>query len=341
MSMSAIKESDFCWKRCRVWKPKCKAPSLLKLCRDVVIRNMGLRRVWKARKELPLPRNLIKLLTSNFSFREFELQGIDLSRDMRIHCIYPTRSLLDNSKVLLKCINIKSCDSASLCHLLQKWTDVSHKNIMRVLLWFKEGDSVGVVLEPFPKSLHELVHDYRKTGIKLPEWLLWKMLHQICDVLLYLQRKQIVHPEISSKTLSLTRTGDILLHNLLIYTPSETELNVCVDAKDSFYGIYVAPERIKGQRYSPKQDSWSLGCVAYELVYLGPAFHLGPGENIFKVLNNIVNGVAPPRLAEADYYSPDAVNLILSCLMPDPRLRPTIEDLFYLTSSLMRSTKLC
>ena len=167
------------------------------------------------------------------------------------------------------------------------------------------------------------------------------MLHQICDVLLYLQRKQIVHPEISSKTLSLTRTGDILLHNLLIYTPSETELNVCVDAKDSFFGIYVAPERIKGQRYSPKQDSWSLGCVAYELVYLGPAFHLGPGENIFKVLNNIVNGVAPPRLAEADYYSPDAANLILSCLMPDPRLRPTIEDLFCLTSSLMRSTKLC
>lgn len=341
MSMTSVNlmASDQQWKRRKVWKPKSKTPSLLKLCRAVIIQNIGLHRVWRARQEMPLPRNLINFLTSNFSFGEFEVQSIDLSRDMRIHCIYPTRSLLDNSKVLLKCINVKSCDSGSMSRLLQKWTEISHKNIMRVLLWFKERDIVGVVLEPLPKSLYELVRDYRRTGIRVSEWLLWKMLHQICDALLYLQRRQIVHAEIQSKTLSLTNTGDILLHNLLIYTPSETELNVCVDAKDSFYGIYVAPERIKGQRYSHKQDSWSLGCVAYELANLEPAFHLGPGENIFEALNNIVNGMQPPRLTEADYYSPDVVNLIVSCLMPDSRMRPTIEDMFHFTKERMRSTR--
>lgn len=338
--MSSVIESDLQWKRQKIWKPKSKTPSLRKLCRAVIIKSTGLQRLKKARKDLPLPRNLIDFLTSEFSFQEFEVQSHNLSRDMRIHCIYPTRSLLDDSKVMLKCLSVKSRDSASISRLLEKWTAINHKNIMRVLLWFKEQETVGVVLEPFPRSLYELVQDYRKTGVKVSEWLLWKMLHQICDALLYLQRRQIVHAEIQSKTLSLTNTGNILLHNLLIYTPSKLELNVCLDVKNSFYGIYVAPERIKGQSYSHKQDSWALGCVAYELVYLEPAFHLGPGENIFEVLNNIVNGVPPPRLAEADYYSPDVANLIAACLMPQSRLRPSIEDVFYIAKERKRSTRL-
>ncbi|XP_078352168.1 serine/threonine-protein kinase Nek7-like [Oculina patagonica] len=338
--MSSKTEADEQWKRRKVWRPKPKTPSLSKLCRAVIIKNTGLHRLRKARKDLPLPRNLIDFLTSDFSFREFEVQSLNLPRDMRIHCIYPTRSLLDNSKVLLKCINVKACNSTSVSRLLDKWAEISHKNIMQVLLWFRDRETVGVVLEPFPKSLYELVHEYRRTGVKFSEWLLWKMLNQICDALWYLQRRKIVHTEIQSKTLSLSNTGDILLHNLLIYTPSETELNVCLDGKDSFYGIYVAPERIRGQRHSNKQDSWSLGCVAFELMYLEPAFPLRQGENIFETLNNIVNGVPPARLTEAEsLYSSDIGNLIVSCLMPEPRLRPTIEDIFYITKERMRLTR--
>lgn len=338
--MSSITEVDVQWKRRKVWRPKPKTPSLRKLCRAVIIKNTGLHRLRKARKDLPLPRNLIDFLTSDFSFREFEVQSLNLPRDMRIHCIYPTRSLLDDSKVLLKCINVKACNSTSVSRLLDKWAEISHKNIMQVLLWFRDRETVGVVLEPLPKSLYELVHEYRRAGVKFSEWLLWKMLNQICDALWYLQRRKIVHTEIQTKTLSLSNTGDILLHNLLIYTPSETELNVCVDGKDSFYGIYVAPERIRGQRHSNKQDSWSLGCVVFELVYLEPAFPLRQGENIFETLNNIVNGVPPARLTEADsLYSSDVGNLIVSCLMPEPRLRPTIEDIFYITKERMRLTR--
>lgn len=340
LSMSSvITEAELQWKRRKVCKPKPKlTPSLRKLCRAVIIKNTGLQRLRMARKDLPLPRKLIDFLTSDFSFREFEVQSLNLSRDMRVHCIYPTRSLLDDSKVLLKCINAKTFNSTSMSRLLEKWAEISHKNIMRVLLWFRDQETVGVVLEPFPRSLYELVHEYRNAGVKFSEWLLWKILHQICDALWYLQRRQIVHTEVQSKTLSLSSTGDILLHNLLIYTPSETELNVCVDA-DSFYGVYVAPERIRGQRYSTKQDSWSLGCVAYELVFLEPAFHLHPGENIFESLNDIVNGVPPARLTEADNLYSQVGCLIVSCLIPEPRLRPAIEDLFYFTKKRMLSTR--
>lgn len=337
--MSSRIESDLQWKKRKIWKPKS-TPTLQQLCRAVIIKSTGLQRLRRARKDLPLPRNLIDFVTSGFSFHEFEEESLDLSRDMQVHCLYPSRSLLDDSKVLLKCVNVKSRNSVSVSRLLEKWTEINHKNIMRVLLWFKEQETVGIVLEPFPKSLYELVEDYRKTGVKVSEWLLWKIIHQVCDALLYLQRRQIVHAEIESKKLSLTNTGDVLLHNILIYTPSETEMNVCVDAEHSFYGIYVAPERIRGQRYSPKHDSWSLGCVAYELAYLEPAFPLRPRNNVFEALNNIVNGVPPPRLADADFYSPDIVNLIVSCLMPEPRLRPTIKDVFHFTKERLNSTRL-
>ena len=317
-----------------------KLTSLRKLCRAVIIRNTGLHRLRRACKDLPLPRNLIDFLTSDFSFREFEVQSLNLPRDMRIHCIYPTRSLLDNSKVLLKWINAKACNATTVSRLLEKWTEINHKNIMRVLLWFREQETIGVVLEPFPKSLYELVQEYRKAGVKFSEWLLWKMLHQICDVLWYLQRRQMLHPEIQTKTLSLSTTGDILLHNLLIYTPSETELNVCVDGKESFYGIYVAPERIRGQKHSNKEDSWSLGCVTYELAFLEPAFPLHQGKNLFETLNNVVNGVPPARLQEAEnLYSPDLGILIMSCLIPEPRLGPSIQDIFCFTKERMHSAK--
>lgn len=340
--MSSGTEAELQWKssKPKMWISKPQTTSLRKLCRAVIIRNTGLHRLQRARKDLSLPRNLIDFLTSDFSFREFEVQSFNIPRDMRIHCIYPTRSLLDDSKVLLKCINAKACNSTTVSRLLDKWTGINHKNIMKVLLWFSEQETVGVVLEPFPKSLYELVQEYRKAGVKFSEWLLWKMLYQICDVLWYLQKRQMVHAEIQSKTLSLSNTGDILLHNLLIYTPSETELNACVDGKDSFYGIYVAPERIRGQKHSHKQDSWSLGCVAYELAFLEPAFPLHQGENIFETLNNVVNGVRPARLQEAEnLYSPDLGYFIMSCLIPDPRLRPTIQDVFYFTKERLHSTK--
>lgn len=339
IDMGSVIESERHRKRRKICKQKYETTSLRKLCRAVIIKSMGLLRLGRARKDLPLPRNLIYFLTSAFSFGEFEVQSDNLSRDMQIHCFYPTRSLLDDSKVVLKCINTRSSSVTSLSHTLKTWADVNHKNIMGVLLRFTEKDTIGIVLEPFPKSLHDLIHDYRKVGIRVSERLLWKMIHQISDALLYLQREQIVHPEIQPKTLSLTNTGDILMHNLLVYTPSETELNVCIDLKESFSGIYVAPERIKGQGYSPKQDSWSLGCVAYELAYLEPAFGLVEGESLFETLNNIVNGVSPSRLAEADSYSSDLAYLIVSCLMHDPRLRPSIQEVFDFTKERMKSTR--
>ena len=327
-------------KRRKISKQKSDPTSLCKLCRAVIIKNMGLVRLRRARKELSLPRTIYNFLSSASSFAEFEIQSGNLSRDMRIHRFYPTRSLLDNSEVVLKCIDVKSTSvSRSLLSTVKTWTEVNHRNIMKVLLCFTEKDTVGIVLEPFPKSLHQLIQDYRKDGVKLCERLLWKMIYQISDGLLYLQRRKIVPPDIETRTLSLTNNGDILLHNLLVYTPSETELNVCVDISGSFSGIFVAPERIKGQRYSTNQDSWSLGCVVYELMHLEPAFSLSKGDSMFEVLRNIVNGVLPRKLYEVDCYSSDVVALVVSCLMKEPRRRPTTESVFDFAKEQLKLTR--
>lgn len=327
-------------KRRKISKQKSETTSLCKLCRTVIIKNMGLVRLRRARKELSLPRTIYYFLRSASSFAEFEIQSDNLSRDMRVHRFYPTRSLLDNSKVVLKYIDVKSASaSRSLLRTVKTWTEVDHRNIMKVLLCFTEKDTVGIVLEPFPKSLHQLIRDYHKDGVKLCERLLWKIIYQICDGLLYLQRRKIVPPDIETRTLSLTNKGDILLHNLLVYTPSETELNVCVDVSGSFSGIFVAPERIKGQSYSTNQDSWSLGCVVYELMHLEPAFSLSKGESMFEVLRNIVNGVLPPKLYEVDCYSSDVVSLVVSCLRKEPRLRPTTQSVFDFAKEQLRSTR--
>ena len=334
-----ITPANFRWETRRHSKKKPQIPTLQKLARSVILKCVRLRGIRKAQKELPLPSNLVDYITTAFSLDDFEVQNCNLSRVKRIHCLYPTRFLTDGSNVILKCIHLKSQDISGIARLVEIWSRVEHKHITKVLAWFKDREAVGVVFNPIPKTLHELVNGYRKVKLQVPEWFVWKMLYQTSDALLYLQKRQIVHTELKSKTISITCSGDILLHNILMYTPSELELNVCIDVKDSFYGIYVAPERIQGRGYSPKQDSWALGCIAYEMTYLEPAFCLQPGETVFKMLNKIVNGVSPPRLEEMCGYSPDLMNLMISCFMPEPRLRPTVKDIQHIAKERFKATK--
>lgn len=50
--------------------------------------------------------------------------------------------------------------------------------------------------------------------------------------------------------------------------------------------FYMAPQLLKGQKYSSKCDVWSVGVIYYELLY---GTHPWKGTNIHHLISNIQN----------------------------------------------------
>ncbi|KAI9823149.1 MAG: MAP kinase kinase (MEK) [Thelocarpon impressellum] len=108
---------------------------------------------------------------------------------------------------------------------------------------------------------------------------------------------------------------------------------------DTFVGTstYMAPERIQGAKYSVKSDVWSVGLTLMELAIgrfpfdssetaAGDRASAGP-TGILDLLQQIVHEPAP-TLPKSDAFPPILEDLIQKCLLKDPNLRPTPQELF-------------
>ncbi|AAS52903.1 AER222Cp [Eremothecium gossypii ATCC 10895] len=84
---------------------------------------------------------------------------------------------------------------------------------------------------------------------------------------------------------------------------------------------YMSPEVLMDQPYSPLSDIWSLGCVIYELCALRVPF---PARNFMELQRMIQRADVQPL---PDYYSKELQQLVISCINPNEKLRPSAFDL--------------
>ncbi|KAH0566516.1 hypothetical protein GP486_000097 [Trichoglossum hirsutum] len=108
---------------------------------------------------------------------------------------------------------------------------------------------------------------------------------------------------------------------------------------DTFVGTstYMAPERIQGAKYSVKSDVWSVALTLMELAIgrfpfdandstAGNRASAGP-MGILDLLQQIVHEPAP-KLPKSDAFPSILEEMIEKCLVKDPDLRPTPQQLF-------------
>ncbi|KAI9780686.1 MAG: MAP kinase kinase (MEK) [Geoglossum umbratile] len=108
---------------------------------------------------------------------------------------------------------------------------------------------------------------------------------------------------------------------------------------DTFVGTstYMAPERIQGAKYSVKSDVWSVALTLMELAIgrfpfdandstAGDRASAGP-MGILDLLQQIVHEPAP-KLPKSDAFPSILEEMIEKCLVKDPGLRPTPQQLF-------------
>jgi len=155
---------------------------------------------------------------------------------------------------------------------------------------------------------------------------------QIAMGLQYLHSKQILHRDLKTQNIFLTKANLIKIGDLGIAKVLDTNtMNETLPAS-TLIGTpyYMSPEIFQNIPYSYKSDMWSFGCCIYELLTLRHAFHA-------KDMNSLVYAVMkkdPPTVPNG-LYSPTLVDLAKRLLCRDPILRPSPQQ--YLKHGFIKS----
>jgi hypothetical protein len=303
--------------------------SLQHLCRKIIIvyimKSVGLFNVHKACARLPIPKIIVNYLTNSSSKDEhFDIR----TWGSLVELGYSGKCLLYGELVTLKCIDLRRKLGrlrTEAIRFKEKWMSVEHENISKAIVCFEAKDIMGAIFEPCSPSIKDIVTQYCDMNERIAEENIWKVLNQLCSALMYLSKHNISHHKLCSKVVSVTTTWDVRVQNQLMHYSANESLT---PLQEMYYGVYLAPERIEGRPCKDKQDTWLVGCIAYEMVHKETAFRGSEGTSLFETLNNIVEGRPPPRLSDSNGYSNDLINVTRSCLTHLEQLRPPLEQVY-------------
>lgn len=153
----------------------------------------------------------------------------------------------------------------------------------------------------------------------LPEDQILEWFTQICLAIKHVHDRKILHRDLKSQNIFLTKTkwvklGDFGIAKVLQHTQAVAKTVVGTP-------YYLSPEIIKNNPYSFASDIWSLGVLLYEMCALRPPFDAG---SLHELAEKIVKGKYPPI---PKFYSEQMNRLIATLLQVSPSRRPNINQI--------------
>ncbi|XP_055934829.1 serine/threonine-protein kinase Nek1-like isoform X1 [Argiope bruennichi] len=142
---------------------------------------------------------------------------------------------------------------------------------------------------------------------------------QICMGLKYLHDKGILHRDLKTQNIFVTKNKIIKIGDLGIAQVLKTADEMATNFIRAPY--YMNPEVFNGKDYNQKTDVWALGCCMYEIAALESAF---VAQDMHTFMKKVVKGKIPSIPA---IYSSEFFKIISSMLNPDPDKRPSITEL--------------
>ncbi|KAK6321522.1 hypothetical protein J4Q44_G00084980 [Coregonus suidteri] len=157
----------------------------------------------------------------------------------------------------------------------------------------------------------------QQKGELLPERQVVEWFVQIAMALQYLHEKCILHRDLKTQNIFLTKTNIIKVGDLGIARVLENQNDMANTLIGTPY--YMSPELFSNKPYNHKSDVWALGCCVYEMSTLKHAFN---AKDMNSLVYRIVEGKLPQMPSK---YDPKLGELIKSMLCKRPEDRPDVK----------------
>ncbi|XP_046728889.1 serine/threonine-protein kinase Nek1 isoform X2 [Silurus meridionalis] len=194
--------------------------------------------------------------------------------------------------------------------------NMSHPNIVQYKESFEENGCLYIVMDYCEGGdLFKKINNQK--GLLFSEEQILDWFVQICLALKHVHDRKILHRDIKSQNIFLTKDGTVQLGDFGI----ARVLNSTVELARTCIGTpyYLSPEICENKPYNNKSDIWALGCVLYEMCTLKHAFEAGNMKNL---VLNIIRGSYPPVSV---HYSQDLRALLGLLFKRSPRERPSVS----------------
>ncbi|XP_039512331.1 serine/threonine-protein kinase Nek4 isoform X2 [Pimephales promelas] len=156
-------------------------------------------------------------------------------------------------------------------------------------------------------------------GELLPERQVVEWFVQIAMALQYLHEKHILHRDLKTQNIFLTKTNIIKVGDLGIARVLENQNDMASTLIGTPY--YMSPELFSNKPYNYKSDIWALGCCVYEMATLKHAFN---AKDMNSLVYRIVEGKLPQMPSK---YDPQLGDLIKRMLCKRPEDRPDVKHI--------------
>eukprot|EP01063_Lacrimia_lanifica_P021806 TRINITY_DN2937_c3_g2_i1.p1 TRINITY_DN2937_c3_g2~~TRINITY_DN2937_c3_g2_i1.p1 ORF type:complete len:433 (+),score=165.55 TRINITY_DN2937_c3_g2_i1:119-1417(+) len=142
---------------------------------------------------------------------------------------------------------------------------------------------------------------------------------QICLAVKYLHARRILHRDLKSQNVFLTKDSVVKLGDFGL----ATALRHSVALSKSLCGTpnYLSPELVTGRPYNNKADIWAMGCILYELVTQRFAF---TGGTLQEIMTRIQCDQPAPI---PTHYSEGLRSILSRMLCKEQAIRPSIDAL--------------
>ena len=134
---------------------------------------------------------------------------------------------------------------------------------------FVENKKINIIME-FCQNGDLGMHIKKQMGRPLHEKVIWKYFIEMCLGLLYLHHNKILHRDIKTINMFLNKDDCIKIGDLGVAKVLNQTANMAHTVVGTPY--YLSPELCEEKPYNNKIDSWSLGCVLYEMCTLRHPF---------------------------------------------------------------------
>nr|XP_020020029.1 serine/threonine-protein kinase Nek1 isoform X1 [Castor canadensis] len=195
---------------------------------------------------------------------------------------------------------------------------MKHPNIVQYRESFEENGSLYIVMD-YCEGGDLFKRINAQKGILFQEDQILDWFVQICLALKHVHDRKILHRDIKSQNIFLTKDGTVQLGDFGI----ARVLNSTVELARTCIGTpyYLSPEICENKPYNNKSDIWALGCVLYEMCTLKHAFEAGNMKNL---VLKIISGSFPPVSL---HYSYDLRSLVSQLFKRNPRDRPSVNSI--------------